>query len=86
MRREAQRIWLHWLICAFSFVFLDQTDKKAFDELVSENDWSLSDDGKSVVIRAAGAPAPTSSHKEGKEPRAEYPSMEALAKMIATSL
>lgn len=55
------------------------TDKKSFADLVALNGWTIEKD-ETVVIRAV----PAAAVKEAKETQ-QYPSMEQLAKLIATT-
>jgi hypothetical protein len=74
------------LICLSLVVFFSpsQTDKKAFEELVAANGWTLAEDGKVVVIRPAPSAASGKDVKESQ--RQEYPTMEQLAKLIVTGV
>lgn len=66
-------------VVSFCFVF-PQSDKAAFESLVSSLGWTLTEEGKTVVIKATAANSDAAPVQ-----RTELPPMEALAKLITAA-
>lgn len=62
-----------------SGIFL-QSDKAAFESQVAAQGWTLSEEGKTVVIKATAANSDATPAQ-----RTELPPMEALAKLITAA-
>ena len=61
------------------------SDKKAFEELVATNGWTLAEEGKTVVLRATPTKEAGAAAAAAATQRAEQPSIEQLAKLITAA-